>query len=315
MTEAAAASLHMRVIDTGAGLCTVTRLPGGGYFIYDAGLRSAKTADAMLAQAPAGSVVEFLVISHTDADHLGNVPSICEHYSVRKILYSEVDRDTAKYAEFLEAIQSEAESEGAELISLASAPPTPGTQFALGGANLTYVFGANTPPDEWGLTVGSPEWNNAGSIVMRLECHGRSILLTGDTVGREVDEPDEDCRAAELVMVAQANAVRLDSDVIIAPHHGADNASSAAFIQAVSPDFVVFSAGSVHSHPRRATAERYIAAGVLPENMLRTDIGDDEGDKEWDFGRVDGNNDPSGDDHVDIEIMPDGEIWIDYVPN
>jgi hypothetical protein len=102
------------------------------------------------------------------------------------------------------------------------------------------------------------------------------------------------------------------SDVIIAPHHGADNASSTKFIEAVSPDFVIFSAGHRHHHPRASAVKRYINNGVNQNNIFRTDLGDDEGGEEWDFGRISGHKDPAGDDDVDILIRPNGEIVVDY---
>ncbi|NIQ14291.1 MAG: hypothetical protein GTO02_07775, partial [Candidatus Dadabacteria bacterium] len=63
-------------------------------------------------------------------------------------------------------------------------------------------------------------------------------------------------------MVANKDNVSLKSDVIIAPHHGADNGSSKCFIEAVDPTYVIFSAGHRHDHPRAVTAQRYIDHGV-----------------------------------------------------
>ena len=40
----------------------------------------------------------------------------------------------------------------------------------------------------------------------------------------------------------------MSSFVLIAPHHGADNASSTCFIRAVDPHWVIFPAGHAHEH-------------------------------------------------------------------
>ena len=74
-------------------------------------------------------------------------------------------------------------------------------------------------------------------------------------------------------MVDMAGVIDIDSDVLIAPHHGADNGSSTEFISAVSPDFVIFSAGHRHDHPSNVTAQRYITSGVNVANMFRKHIG------------------------------------------
>lgn len=101
-------------------------------------------------------------------------------------------------------------------------------------------------------------------------------------------------------------------EVIVAPHHGADNASSTCFIDAVNPSFVVFPAGHAFQHPRKDAAQRYLDHGVPESNMFRTDRGDDEGAEEWDFGRISGCQDKKGDDDVEIVITDDGSVVVDY---
>ena len=88
------------------------------------------------------------------------------------------------------------------------------------------------------LVAGWPRWDgpgptpserlNAISIVVRLEYRGRSILFTGDTVRRRLDDDDDACKDAEQVMVERhgAGQVLLKSDVLIASHHGANNDSA-----------------------------------------------------------------------------------------
>ena len=176
---------------------------------------------------------------------------------------------------------------------------------------MTMVLGYHKVPPNWNLTSSS-EIRNAGSIVVRLQYRGKSILFCGDTVGRHIGDDVDALIAAEREMVENAAVIPIDSDVIIAPHHGADNGSSSAFIEAVSPEYVIFSAGHKHRHPRTETAQRYRRFGVTLSKMLRTDRGDDEGSNEWGAGRVEGHNDPRGDDDIDILIGPDGSIKVEY---
>ncbi|MHC4698763.1 MAG: hypothetical protein ACYTFA_18695 [Planctomycetota bacterium] len=106
--------------------------------------------------------------------------------------------------------------------------------------------------------------------------------------------------------------VKIDSDVLIAPHHGADNGSSTDFIRAISSNFVVFPAGHKYKHPRAKAAARHIGLGVPKGRMSRTDRGDDEGSEEWDEGRIPGNHDPVGDDDVDILVTKQGAVKVAY---
>jgi competence protein ComEC len=147
--------------------------------------------------------------------------------------------------------------------------------------------------------------NNAISIVVRLVFAGKSILFAGDAVGRK-DDGSEDCWATEKFMVDNVAQVPIDSTVLIAPHHGANNASSDCFIDAVDPEWVIFPAGSKHHHPRAAVAQRYLDHGVPLENISRTDLGDNEGGSEWAHGAT-STPDGKGDGDIEIIIQPTGK--------
>jgi competence protein ComEC len=281
--------------------------------IYDAGNWKDNGATAMLAIQeiiPEGSTIDLLVISHSDADHLGAVPEICEKYKLTRVIRDGVERTTKAWKRADDAIEQEVIEDDCADINLAHVDLEPGETFDLGQATATFVCGFFELPEDWPLK-GDSEKNNAGSIVMRLDYAGRSILFTGDTVGRHINDPVDACIAAEKFMVDNAPTIPIDSDVILAPHHGADNGSSTAFISAVSPEFVIFSAGSDHEHPRQATAERYIAAGVNADKMFRTDLGDNEGGNEWES--VSGADpDKPGDDDVEVLLTATGDLQVRY---
>ena len=113
------------------------------------------------------------------------------------------------------------------------------------------------------------EFRNAGSVVIRLKYKGKSILFTGDAVGRHIDDPEDALIASEKFMIENSEVIKIDSDVLIAPHHGADNGSSNAFISAVSPEWVIFTAGHTHKHPRGVAAQRYLDSGVKLDNNVQ----------------------------------------------
>ena len=186
----------------------------------------------------------------------------------------------------------------------------PGATYQVGDALVTMVSGYGEPPEDWGR-LNTSERRNAGSVVIRLYYEGKSILFTGDTVGRHIGDSLNTCIAAERFMLDRSAVIPIDSDVIIAPHHGADNGSSLPFIREVSPEYVVFPAGSRHEHPRKAAVERYKAAGVRVAEMFRTDLGDNEGGKEWGEGST-SSGDKAGDDDVDILIRSGGELVVEY---
>ena len=99
---------------------------------------------------------------------------------------------------------------------------------------------------------------NPTSCVLLLTLVGakgvQRILLTGD-IGRR-----EEWQILE----------RLPKpiDIVVAPHHGSRTSSSLAFIEAIEPRYVVFSAGfrNRHGHPHASVVERYRAAGATTFN-------------------------------------------------
>ena len=84
-------------------------------------------------------------------------------------------------------------------------------------------------------------------------------------------------------------------------------------IEAVSPDYVIFSAGHKYEHPRDSTVKRYIRAGVARKNIFRTDRGDNEGGKEWPALHPGIASDKAGDNDVDILIRPSGPPIVEYM--
>lgn len=309
-----AAELLIRVVDVGAGECVVVRIPGPHYIIYDAGNwedRGKTAMDAIRKMIPAGSAIDLLMLSHTDSDHIAAVPDITAEYRVQKIIHPTIPRTSETWRKVIAAIQHERDQEGCVDVDLATSEFPTGASYRYGDAVVVLVAGFNEPPAAWGRLDDS-ERMNAGSIVMRLLYGGKSVLFAGDAVGRHIGDPPESCIAMERHLVDSADVVPIDSDVLIAPHHGADNGSSLEFIRAVSPEYVIFPAGHKFSHPRQVTAARYLSAGVRATRMYRTDRGDDEGPLEWSRGGVPRNVDRRGDDDVVVGISDTGKIKVRY---
>lgn len=311
-------AVFIRVVDVGPGLCCVVKIPGDHYLIYDAGYYQGAgetaTTEAIRGLIPAGADIDLLVLSHSDSDHLGAVDWICDTYRVRRVLHSGHQRSTNVWQAADQAIRLEREIDGCLDINLRNVEFPPSATYRFGDAFVTMVCGFSDPPAAWGA-LNQSEKRNAGSIVVRLKFAGKAVLFPGDSVGRHSEDPPDTCLATEKFMIEMAPVIALDADVLIAPHHGADNASSEAFIRAVHPEYVIFSAGHQFDHPRAVAAQRYVDAGVSLDKMFRTDRGDDEsadGDEEWAYERQAGHRDEPGDDDVDILIRPTGEVVVAY---
>ncbi len=98
---------------------------------------------------------------------------------------------------------------------------------------------------------------NNRSCVIQVRSAQFSLLLSGD-----------------IEKIVERHLLRdigedLQSTILVAPHHGSNTSSSQGFIEAVNPDYVVFSAGyrNRFNHPHPKVVARYKGLGV---NMINT---------------------------------------------
>lgn len=306
----AVAQVQLRIVDIGAGLCVIAIAPGGHSMVYDTGAGAKLCGDAVEELIP-GKKIDLFVLSHSDIDHIGAARRILAENDVATIIHPGDAREGSNIAKVRQAIASEP---GAVVWDLGQRDLPFGTSFALGDATATFVAGWSNPRSIYGSDPSldgsghKAERFNGISLVIRLDYGGHSVLLTGDTLGRIEKSRKDDtlCQYAERNMVENSVAVPLASEVLIGQHHGSDDSSSNCFIRAVSPTWVIFSAGHEYHHPRQSAADRFLASGVDKDRMLRTDRGDNEGGtgrgKEWLYGALRRCEDQAGDDDIEITM-------------
>lgn len=306
--------VYVRIVDVGAGHCAVIRAPGPRFMVYDGGQK--KLCLKAVREIVKDSPIDLMVISHGDADHIRDARAILNEFTIKNLWRTGLSRNTIVWGDLEKAIKA---APGLNDFNLTEKRIRPGTSFKLGPARVTFIAGWR----KWTYSkLSESELKNVISIVVRLSYKGRSVLFAGDTYGRSSDKPDENCVAAEQFMVLNNDNVPIKSDVLIAGHHGSDDASATCFIETVDPAYVVFPAGhhKKYRHPHASTAARFINHGIDPEkNIFRTDRGDDESNEnarsptiEWDYGRIPGCRDKAGDDDVEIILKAVGEIEVEY---
>lgn len=102
-----------------------------------------------------------------------------------------------------------------------------------------------------------PGRGNDHSCVVQIGDDINQVLLPGDIE-----------MAAEQALIkryGQSPSGELSSRVLIAPHHGSNTSSSRAFIEAVSPDLVLYPAGlrNRYGFPKSEVISRYDSAGIV----------------------------------------------------
>jgi competence protein ComEC len=105
--------------------------------------------------------------------------------------------------------------------------------------------------DEVRFTMLAPQQafmsDNDNSCVLKIQSKHGAVLLVGDIES-----------AAETWLV-KTYGEELKADVLVAPHHGSKTSSTAEFLQAVQPDYVLIPAGyrNQFGHPHKDVLARY----------------------------------------------------------
>jgi competence protein ComEC len=210
--------LRVTLLAVGAGQCAVVEPPSGRTMLIDAG--SASLPDltykclAPYLRRRGRTQIDTIIVSHANYDHFGAVAEVAEAYDVREVLTSTSFRAHASGNPPAEAMLA--------ALDRLERPPrvvAPGESLPLGRDTAIDIL--------WPPRAKPLEANDA-SLVFRLRHAGASILFTGDI-------QDEAMRR----LLAEPSLVR--AEVLIAPHHGSAEPSTADFIIAVAPKLIVSS--------------------------------------------------------------------------
>lgn len=234
-------------LDSGQGDASVVELPDGKIMVIDGS--TVKPDMGRLAVAPylwsAGiKKVDYMVVSHFHPDHHGGLIYLLDNFDVGEVWLS--GRPTRDSAEFLQRVDDKKIIQ--KILSRGDVLETD-----------RYRILAFHPYNEFDDASPRGEYSNQnnGSLVLKIETHGASVLFTGDIE----KEAEENLRHL---------GGWLDSDVLKVPHHGSRTSSSEGFIKLVSPQIAVASAGrdNAFGHPHQDVVGRYSDSGT---RFFRTD--------------------------------------------
>lgn len=183
---------------------------GGHYMIVDSGPPASKNLVMNYLEKlniPENKI-DYVVATHPDGDHVGNFNEIFKKYEVGQVIYSPCTKANTTYANFIESVKEK---------GCPYRNPVEGESWTLGDATVTVIYDGS---------LGSTY--NECSIVLRVTCGGKSLLLTGDL-------------PATIESLLLAKGYKFKSDVIKIGHHGAGSSSSAAFLDAVGAQYAVIS--------------------------------------------------------------------------
>ena len=185
-------------------------------------------------QARGVSQIDYLVLTHTDTDHIGDLEVVAKRFKIKKICVSEGALTKPSFAKRIRFLKCPVRTLKA------------GDKLPMMGSNLEVLY-----PNKIG------DGGNNDSLVLYGKLLGTSFLFTGD-LEKEGEE--------ELM----ASYPNLKVRVLKAGHHGSKGSSSEAFLDQLKPSLALVSAGenNRYKHPNDETLERFKERHI---KVLRTD--------------------------------------------
>ncbi|MFL2099526.1 MBL fold metallo-hydrolase [Desemzia sp. FAM 23991] len=175
--------------------------------------------------------LDLVIVSHPDADHIGQLDKVIEQFEVGEIWMSGNTTTSDVFARSLEAIQEH---------EVGYYEPRAGDQFDVGPLDMEILY----PAELTGNT-------NADSISMMVSYGEIDFMFTADAG-----------KAQEIEMVN--SGMNVDAEILSLGHHGSDTSSDPSFVEAVSPEVAVYSAGvdNSYGHPHQEVVSMIKDKGI-----------------------------------------------------
>lgn len=175
--------------------------------------------------------LDLVIASHPDADHIGQLDKVLEQFQVGEVWMSGNKTSSDVFIRSLEAI---------EKYNVGYYEPRAGEQFDIGPLSINILSPGTLTGD-----------TNADSISMFVSYGEVDFLFTGDAGKKQ-----------EMQMVN--SGMDIDAEILSLGHHGSDTSSAPAFIDAVSPEVAIYSAGISNSygHPHASVVSLIQEKGI-----------------------------------------------------
>lgn len=219
--------LKVHFIDVGQGASQLIVGPSGKTILIDAGNNNeeGKIVDYLNKQDI--TRIDILIGTHPDADHVGGLDAVIDHFDIGAIYMPKVQSSTKTFEDVLAAIKHKSLK----------------VTTAKAGLTLDWEKDAIV---KMIAPIGNYADTNEMSAVIKLTYGKTSFLLTGDAEA----ESEHD------ILESGAN---IESDVMLVGHHGSESSTSEPFLHAVNPTYAVIQAGeNSYGHPTNEILKRLI---------------------------------------------------------
>lgn len=272
------ALLKIHFVDVGQGDAIYLQFPDGKDMLIDAGDKKSENTNRLLnylnSYGDVQNGIDYLMLTHVDADHVGGMNEVLESYTVSNIYMPNIGTkasdpevgfwDTVAYEEFYEAVQ----------IENATVKYNEGN-FKIEGADYkvdVYCPDASYYTHFDDSCDGSEEKNNMSPVCV-IEYAGVRTLLSGD-LNDKVSSSEKEFVWSEELFIESTGLSLMDCNVIKAGHHGSRGSTGEALLNFTKPEHIVISVGEGNSynHPHVELIDRINEYNSeLSDNIYRTD--------------------------------------------
>ena len=192
--------------------------------------------------------IDLFLATHADLDHIGGTPSLIKKYKVKDFAFN----FDLKISNLTIEINQQLEKNKINKIILKA-----GDRIILDKLNNVVV------DVYWPHSDFINKDKNENSIICVLRYNEINFVLTGDA-GKEVEKH----------LIDLYDRSYLSAEVLKLGHHGSDTSTSAVFLNAVSPDYVIISAGldNKFGHPHEEVIQRVISYFKNGNNISEIEI-------------------------------------------
>lgn len=227
-----AGELQVHFIDVGQGASQLLIGPTGKTMLIDAGDNSMEGTVVGYLQQMGVKKIDILIGTHPDADHVGGLDKVIDHFDIGNIYMPRIQANTKTYESVLQSIKAK------------------GLKVSTAKAGLTLDW----EPDmevKMIAPVHTYEDTNEMSAVLHLTYRDTSFLLMGDA-------------EAESEADILQSGVDLKADVLLVGHHGSRTSTSEALLNRVKPAYAVIQVGkdNKYDHPAPETLKRLTHKGI-----------------------------------------------------
>jgi beta-lactamase superfamily II metal-dependent hydrolase len=243
--------VEMVFFDIGQGEATLITGPLGTTFLIDGGLEG-KGNEILVPQLTAMGIIQldYLSSTHYHTDHIGGLDELINGGIGVTTVLDRGDTHVPNGQPFLDYQAAAA--------PMRQTVPSGMVVDLGGGATITCHAVDGILSDGTVLDLsGSPQEENAASLVWVLEYGNFSMFIGGDLTGPSATSVDVEGPVADIIG---------DIDVLRVNGHGGNKSTSQGFIDTVQPEFAIITCGSPNgfNHPRQEIVDRL----NMPERVI-----------------------------------------------